>query len=179
MSRQAKKMIEIPENVTIALQEERGVEVKGPKGKNTFQLTEGIFLELFEGKTVLVKGEADLQKWAFLGLNRALLINAIEGVTKGFEKKLDLVGVGFRANIKENVLDMNIGFSHPSQIVIPEGIRVSVEKHTRIIVSGIDKQLVGQFAANVRAMRPPEPYKGKGIRYMDEVVRKKAGKTAK
>ena len=113
------------------------------------------------------------------GLHWSLINNAIIGVSSGFEKQLSLIGVGYRAAVKGNVLDLQLGFSHPSQIDIPSEIEVAVEKSTLIKVTGMDKQVVGQFAANVRSLRPPEPYKGKGVRYVDEYVRKKAGKSAK
>lgn len=118
-------------------------------------------------------------KRPFLGLYRALIKNALLGVTEGFQKKLTLIGVGFRAGVKGNALELQLGFSHPIALTIPEGLKVSVDKSTAITIEGIDKRLVGQFAADIRSVRPPEPYKGKGVRYENEYVRKKAGKSAK
>ena len=116
---------------------------------------------------------------AMHGLYRSLINNMVIGVNKGFEKRLSLIGVGYRAAVSGNKIDLQLGFSHPTALEIPKEIEVKVEKSTKIIISGMDKQAVGQFAASVRAVRPPEPYKGKGVRYEDEYVRKKAGKAAK
>lgn len=178
MSKQAKKPIEIPSNIELKLEGTTSVRVKGPKGMLQLALTEGVLLSI-EGNKAYVKAGPALKKEPFLGLDRSRVINAIEGVNKGFEKKLELVGVGFRAALKGKNLDLSVGFSHPSQVAIPTGVQVQIEKNNMIIVTGMDKQVVGQFAASVRAIKPPEPYKGKGIRYVGEVVRRKAGKTAK
>ena len=178
MSRQSKKPIEIPTNVEVKLEGTKTVRVKGAKGVLQVALTDGVDF-FIEEKKGYIKAGAALKKDPLLGLNRSRVINAIEGVSKGFEKRLELVGVGFRASVKGHVLDLSVGFSHPSQVQIPTGVQVQVEKNNLIIVTGMDKQIVGQFAANVRAVRPPEPYKGKGIKYVDEVIRRKAGKTAK
>ena len=178
MSKQAKKPIEIPKNVEVKLMGAGNVHVKGSKGALQLELTEGVLLSI-EGDKAYVKAGPTLEKEPFLGLNRSRIINAIHGVSKGFEKKLELVGVGFRAVVKGHILDLSVGFSHPSQVHIPTGVQVQIEKNNMIIVTGMDKQVVGQFAASVRAVKPPEPYKGKGIKYVDEIVRRKAGKTAK
>ncbi len=177
MSKQAKKPIEIPKGVELKIQGDE-VHVKGPKGNLSVKLTPGVLL-VMEGAEAYVKAGPTLENLPFLGLDRARVMNAIEGVLKGFERKLELVGVGFRATVKGHILDLSVGFSHPSHVQIPAGVQVQVEKNNSITVTGIDKQVVGQFAASVRAVKPPEPYKGKGIRYAGEVVRRKAGKTAK
>lgn len=178
MSKQAKKPIEIPKNIEVKLAGERSVHVKGPKGTLELELTQGVILTI-EGNQAYVTAGPALKELPFLGLDRSRVINAVEGVSKGFEKRLELVGVGFRAAVKGHSLDLSVGFSHPSQVHIPAGVQVQIEKNNIIIVTGMDKQVVGQFAASVRAVKPPEPYKGKGIRYVGEVVRRKAGKTAK
>ncbi len=178
MSKQAKKPIEIPKGVEIKLEGVEKVHVKGPKGALLVNMTPGVLLAV-EGAEAFVKAGPTLEKLPFLGLDRSRVINAIEGVTKGFEKRLELVGVGFRAAVKGHSLDLSVGFSHPTLLDIPHGVQVQIEKNNIIILTGMDKQVVGQFAASVRAVKPPEPYKGKGIRYTGEVVRRKAGKTAK
>ena len=178
MSKQAKKPIEIPKNVEVKLEGEELVHVKGPKGILLVKMTPGVLLSI-EGAEGFVKAGPTLKKLPFLGLDRSRVINAIEGVLKGYEKKLELIGVGYRAAVKGHLLDLSVGFSHPNQLHIPKGVQVQIEKNNIIIINGIDKQVVGQFAASIRAVKPPEPYKGKGIRYSGEVVRRKAGKTAK
>lgn len=155
------------------------VQIKGPKGTLSHNLPKGIEL-IKEGNEVMIQqtADADLEK-PVLGLHRSLLQNAIQGVSVGFQKTLQLVGVGYRAAIKGSKLDLQLGFSHPCEVDIPSQIKVEIDKSVSITISGIDKQLVGHFAAMVRGIKPPEPYKGKGIRYTDEFVRKKAGKAAK
>lgn len=178
MSKQSKKPIEIPKNVEMKLEGETKLHVKGPKGILHIEMTPGVLLSINESEAFVSAGPT-LEKLPFLGLDRSRVINAIEGVVKGFEKRLELIGVGYRAAVKGHLLDLSVGFSHPNQLNIPTGVQVQVEKNNIIIITGIDKQVVGQFAASVRAVKPPEPYKGKGIRYTGEVVRRKAGKTAK
>ncbi len=178
MSKQAKKPIEIPKNVEVKLVGDENVHVKGPKGELNVKLTPGVLLSI-QGAEAFVAAGPKLEKLPFLGLDRTRVINAVEGVLKGFERRLELVGVGFRAAVKGHSLDLSVGFSHPSQLPIPHGVQVQIEKNNVIIINGIDKQVVGQFAASIRAVKPPEPYKGKGIRYVGEIVRRKAGKTAK
>lgn len=155
------------------------VTVKGPKGSLELELMDCIDVAV-EGNvvTVSLKGE-ESENSKFHGLHRALIQNMVIGTTKGFEKVLEMQGVGYRAAVKGQQLDVQAGFSHPTLLDIPEGIEIKVEKNTTITLTGIDKQKVGQFAAEIRAKRPPEPYKGKGIRYRGEYVRRKAGKTAK
>lgn len=178
MSRLAKKPMILPKGVEVTVTKET-VHIKGPKGTLTHHLPEGVHLEKEDGKLLIQSSEdAQLEK-PTLGLHRSLIQNAIIGVSQGYEKKLQLVGVGFRANLKGAKLDLQVGFSHPCEIDIPKELKIEIEKNTMIMISGIDKKLVGHFAAVVRAVKPPEPYKGKGIRYIDEFVRKKAGKAAK
>ncbi len=178
MSKQAKKPIEIPNNVEVKLEGAENVHVKGSKGILLVKMTPGVLLSI-QGAEAFVQAGPTLEHLPFLGLDRTRVINAIEGVSKGFERKLELIGVGYRAAVKGHLLDLSVGFSHPSQLPIPHGIQVQIEKNNIIIINGIDKQVVGQFAASIRAVKPPEPYKGKGIRYTGEVVRRKAGKKAK
>lgn len=178
MSRLGKTPIELPEKVEVKLVGAE-IHVKGPKGNLTQTCMPGIGIKI-EDKRVFVTAddEASIASRDY-GLQRALINNLIIGVSKGFEVRLSLIGVGYRAAVQGNALDLQLGFSHPTKISIPKGVNVVVEKSVLIIISGIDKHLVGQFAASVRAMKPPEPYKGKGIRYENEFVRKKAGKAAK
>ena len=178
MSRLGKAPILLPKGVEIKESEQK-VEIKGPKGVATHFLPQGISLKICDNQvTIEYKATSGLVKPMY-GLHRSLLSNAIFGVSEGFKKALSLVGVGYRALVKGKILEMQLGFSHPCELEIPKEIQVVVEKNTLITISGIDKQLIGQFAANIRALRPPEPYKGKGARYVNEYVRKKAGKSAK
>jgi len=176
MSRLGNAPVQLPNNVEVKITSEKMVSVKGPKGELSLQLLHGVSVNV-EEKIATVKNESTTS--SFHGLYRMLLKNMVTGVTTGFEKKLVLVGVGFKASVSGNKLILNIGYSLPVEMEIPEGLAVKVDKNTEVIISGIDKQAVGQFTAEVRAKRPPEPYKGKGIRYADEIVRKKAGKAAK
>ncbi len=178
MSRLGKMAIELPKNVEVTIQD-GVVVVKGPKGSLSFPAVSGITVRTQDAK-ILVECDVKLQsKKTTHGLYRATINNMIIGVSKGFVKKLTLIGVGYRAALQGHKLDLQLGFSHPTQLIIPQGVQVEVDKSTTILVKGIDKQVVGQFAASIRAARPPEPYKGKGIRYEDEYVRKKDGKAAK
>ncbi|MCP5492451.1 MAG: 50S ribosomal protein L6 [Chlamydiales bacterium] len=178
MSRLAKKPIELPQGTE--LNYNNGiVTVKGPKGQLQLNIMPGIVIKQ-EGQNVWVSLDEKIHiKKPFLGLHLSLIKNMVEGVSKGFEKRLQLIGVGYRAAVAGNSLDLKVGYSHPTLLTIPEGIQVNVDKSVAISVAGIDKRAVGQFAADIRSVRPPEPYKGKGIRYVDEFVRKKAGKAAK
>ena len=179
MSRLGKKPIELPKGVEIK-QENNKVIVKGPKGTLEKEL-DGVVTKV-DGSNLIVTIEekALLKNKSLHGLYWALIKNMVNGVAKGFEKRLSLVGVGYRAAIKGTKIDLQIGFSHPTLMEIPKELSVKIDKQgTEIIVTGSDNQLVGQFAASVRAKRKPEPYKGKGIRYVNEHVRKKAGKAAK
>lgn len=173
MSRIGKKPIPIPQGVKVSIGQELVVE--GPKGRLTVPVPQGIRVQQRDGHLV-VEREGD--RYAALhGLTRALAANAIEGVSKGFVRELDIVGIGYRAEQKGRVLILNLGYSHPIEFVLPQGIEARVDKMTHIVISGADKQLVGQVAADLRALRPPDPYKNKGIRYSDEKLRKKVGKT--
>jgi len=176
MSRIGKKPIEIPEAVEVKIDGQK-VLVKGSKGELSFEVRPEIKAELKENKIVLAPQAATKQTKAFWGLTRALLQNMVKGVSQGYEKKLELEGVGYRCSLEGQDLVLSIGFSHPVKIKAEEGINFAVEKNI-ITVSGIDKGLVGQTAAKIRNVRPPEPYKGKGIRYFGEQVRRKVGKKA-
>jgi large subunit ribosomal protein L6 len=173
MSRIGKKPIPIPPGVKVGIGPELVVE--GPKGRLTVPIPEGIRVEQQDGQ-LLVHREGDRYA-APHGLTRALAANAVEGASKGFVRELDIVGIGYRAEQRGRVLILNLGYSHPIEFVLPQGIEARVDKQTHIVISGADKQLVGQVAANLRALRPPDPYKQKGIRYSDEKLIKKVGKT--
>ncbi|MDY0145031.1 MAG: 50S ribosomal protein L6 [Kiritimatiellia bacterium] len=176
MSRIGKQPITLPSGVTAQVAD-RAVIVKGPKGELTLPLPETIDV-ILEGNILTVARKSDdKQSRSDHGTIRSLLDNMTEGVTKGYTRELEIHGVGFKAAIDGTTLTMNVGFSHPVEYTIPEGITVAVADNTKIKVSGIDKQMVGQVSARIRSFRPPEPYKGKGVRYKDERVRRKAGKT--
>ena len=176
MSRKAKVPIKLPQGVEAKI-ENGSISIKGPKGFLTQNLTHGINA-VVDGDALNVISASEENK-NFLGLYWSLLSNMVLGVSDGFSKSLQMIGVGFRGAVKGDLLDLQLGFSHPVELQIPEGIEVKVDKNVNIMVSGICKQKVGQFAADIRAKRPPEPYKGKGVRYKDEYVRKKAGKAGK
>lgn len=175
MSRIGKKPIEVPSGVTVQA-EPSVVTVKGPKGSLQVPLPRGIHLEKQDG-TYLALMENDEQE-ALRGMVRAEVANAIEGVSKGFEKQLDIIGIGYRAEVQGKSLVLALGYSHPVDFPIPEGISIGVEKQTHLVVKGIDHRLLGQTAAKIRSLRPPDPYKNKGIRYTGERLKKKAGKAA-
>lgn len=178
MSRVGNNPIEIPEGVEVRVEGNR-VSVKGPKGELSRDFNKNMQFEQVE-KTLLVKRPNDeRENVAMHGLTRSLLNNMVEGVSKGFEKKLQLTGVGYRANLKGRDLELQLGYSHPIVIKAPEGITFEVPSQEEILVKGIDKQLVGEISANIRKQRPPEPYKGKGIKYEGERIRRKLGKAAK
>jgi large subunit ribosomal protein L6 len=159
--------------VKIAVGNELSVE--GPKGKLTVPIPEGIIIEQSNGN-VEVKRASD-QYAALHGLTRALAANAINGVATGFTKELDIVGIGYRVEVKGKVATFYLGYSHPIEVLLPDGIDLKIDKNTHLILSGYDRQMLGQVAANIRALRPPDPYKNKGIRYTGEALRKKVGKT--
>ena len=165
MSRQGKKPIELLKGVEVQVNKDNEVVVKGPNGSLTQKLISGITLSIKDSVISIKRDDKILENGAMQGLYRSLVFNMVEGVTKGFEKKLELIGTGYRAAVQGQILDLKLGFSHPTLLDIPVGIKVEVDKSGVITISGIDKQLVGQFAAQVRSLRPPEPYKGKGVRY--------------
>lgn len=178
MSRYGKTPIPLPKEVEVKKMDGM-IHVKGPKGELKLPLEKGILFRVEEQKLLVTVDEKVSLSRAMHGLYRSLINNLVIGVSKGFVKKLGFVGVGYRVELKGNQLHLQVGFSHPTQIDIPQGLKVSVDKATAILIEGVDKQAVGQFAATIRGVRPPEPYKGKGIRYEGEYVRKKAGKAAK
>lgn len=177
MSRIGKKPVQLPEKVQFALKGDM-ISVKGPKGNLERKLHPAVKISVNDGIIVFDADQNDKKKVALQGLFRSLVDNMVTGVTKGYEKKLLLSGIGYRAEIKGNSLILNVGYSNPVDFKIPDGIKANVEKNTEIFLSGIDKELLGQVAANIRGLRPPEPYKGKGIMYADERIIRKAGKTA-
>ena len=177
MSRKGKLPIPLPKGVEVKTAPNE-ITVKGPKGTLRHDLIEGIAVHIADGHVVISLLEGHEDDGHFHGLYRSLISNMIQGTSQGFLRELEMIGVGYRASVQGHHLDLQVGFSHPTKVSIPEGVVVKVEKNTAISVSGIDKQKVGQFAASVRAVRPPEPYQGKGIRYKGEYVRKKAGKAA-
>ncbi len=178
MSRKGKAPIALPKGVDVQVKD-GNVVVKGPKGSLSRPLVQGVVVSMADGQ-LLVAVENDTRELNRMhGLFRALINNMVLGVTTGFQTKLEMIGVGYRAAVQGSLLDLQVGNSHPTKLSIPTGITVAVDKNTAITVSGIDKQAVGQFAAQVRAKKTPEPYQGKGIRYVGEYVRKKAGKAGK
>jgi large subunit ribosomal protein L6 len=178
MSRIGKKPIEIPAGVTITI-DNSTVTVKGPKGELTRSFNPDIEIKVEENIINVSRPSDAKEHRALHGTTRALLSNMVEGVSKGFEKSLELIGVGYRAQKQGNKLILNVGYSHPVEITPEEGIEVEVPANTKLIIKGINKERVGALAANIRDVRPPEPYKGKGIRYEGEFVRRKEGKTGK
>src|SRR5712691_1553603 len=166
MSRVGRKAIAIPKDVKVQI-EGSALHVQGPKGKLSTPVPPGISFKLENDER---------EQRAFHGLARALAQNAVRGVTEGFSKELDIVGVGFKAQVEGKKLVLSLGFSHPVNYAIPEGIKIAVDKQTHVVVSGIDRQQVGQVAAEIRGLRRPDPYKQKGIRYVGEILKKKAGK---
>ena len=177
MSRIGIKPIEIPAGVEVTVADNNVVIVKGPKGELQEKVSDLLKIENKDGVITVSRDCDDANYRAQHGLARTLINNMVEGVTKGYEKKLILVGVGYKAEKKGNTLVMNLGYSHPVEMPDPEGITTEVPDQTTVIVKGIDKALVGNYAANVRKWRIPEPYKGKGIKYDGEVIRRKEGKT--
>lgn len=176
MSRIGRLPIPVPSAVTVTA-DAGSISVKGPKGSLSQPLPKGITAEVTAGTIVVKRRDDSKPQRALHGLARALLNNAVQGVTKGFTKELEIQGVGYRAQLAGSAVQFNLGYTHPVEFAIPEGIQITVERQTRVTVSGIDRQRVGQVAAKIRALRPPDVYKGKGIRYVGEHVRKKAGKT--
>ena len=179
MSRIGKLPIAVPAGVTVTVDENNLVTVKGPKGTLTQQVNPIITINQENGQLVLTRPSDAKPHKAMHGLYRALVANMVHGVTEGFSKTLEMVGTGYRASVENNVLTINIGFSHPVILTAPEGITYSCPSQTKITVSGINKQVVGNLAADIRAIRKPEPYLGKGIKYENEVIRRKEGKRGK
>ena len=175
MSRIGTKPIEIPNGVTVTV-DGQTVSVKGPKGQLAWTVAEEITVARENGALTLALREDTPRARAMWGLSRSLVGNMVEGVTKGFEKNLELVGVGYRATMKGKALSLQLGYSHDVDLPAPDGITFAVGKPTEVKITGIDKQLVGEMAARIRKIRPPEPYKGKGVRYAGEKVRRKEGK---
>jgi large subunit ribosomal protein L6 len=175
MSRVGRKVIVVPAGVKVSVSE-AAIEVQGPKGKLSTPVPPGIKFALKGQELSCQRAGDERQQRAFHGLARALAQNAIKGVTEGFSRDLDIVGVGYRATVEGGKVVFALGYSHPVEYKVPEGIQVAVEKQTRVTVSGIDRQKVGQVAAEIRRLRRPDPYKQKGIRYVGEVLKKKAGK---
>jgi large subunit ribosomal protein L6 len=178
MSRVGKKVIELPEGVTIT-NNNNEVTVKGPKGELTRQFNKDLTIEIDGSNVTVVRPSDSKEHRTIHGTTRALLANMVEGVSKGFERNLELVGVGYRAQKQGTKLVLSVGYSHPVEFEAEQGIDIDVPANTKISIKGIDKERVGAIAANIRQVRPPEPYKGKGIRYEGEQVRRKEGKTGK
>jgi len=179
MSRVGKQLIQLPAKVAVKIGADRSVLVEGPKGKLNWTLPAGINVSV-EGTEVKVERTNDeRQTRALHGTSQRLISNMVAGVSNGFRKDLEIVGVGFRAAVKGNVIDLSLGQSHPRLHPIPAGLKVTVTDNTKIAIEGIDKHQVGQFASDIRSYYPPEPYKGKGVRYAGEQVRRKAGKSVK
>lgn len=179
MSRVGKKIIEVPANVTVTVAEDNTVTVKGPKGELVRSFHQDMKIEQ-EGNVITVSRPSDSKEHRTNhGTTRALLANMVTGVSAGFEKSLELIGVGYRAQLQGKKLVLNVGYSHPVEFTPEDGLEVEVPSNTKIIVKGISKERVGALASNIRDVRPPEPYKGKGIRYEGEHVRRKEGKTGK
>ena len=176
MSRIGRKPIALPKGATVNL-EENGVSVKGPKGELSMGLVEGVTVALEEGRVVVSRANDEKPTRAFHGMVRALLANMVTGVTVGFEKKLEIVGVGYRAQMQGKKLVLNLGYSNPVEYEAPKGVELSTDGPNKISIKGIDKQSVGQVAAIIRGFRPPEPYLGKGVKYAGEHIIRKAGKT--
>lgn len=173
MSRVGKKPIPLPAGVKVAV--DGTIKVEGPKGKLEVPLPEGVRVEQ-AGNSLEIKRDNDSYA-ALHGLTRALTANAVNGVSTGFTRELDIVGIGYRAEMKGNIIAFSLGYSHSIEFLLPQGVDCRIDKQTHLVLSGIDRQQLGQVAANIRALRPPEPYKLKGIRYTGEVLRKKVGKT--
>jgi len=173
MSRIGKKPIPLPSGVKIKVGEQ--LEVTGPKGTLRVPIPEGISFEQVEGR-LEVKRASD-QQAALHGLTRALAANAVQGVSGGFTRELDIVGIGYRADVKGKIATFTLGYSHPIEVLLPEGVDLKIDKQTHLVLTGFDRQVLGQTAANIRALRKPDPYKNKGVRYTGEVLRKKVGKT--
>lgn len=177
MSRIGNKGVEIPDKVKVNVDEEGAVSVEGPKGKLHWKLPRQIRASVADNRVSLVREAESRSVKALHGLSRSLVHNMVQGVSKGFTKQLEIEGVGFKAAVQGSTLNLSLGFSHPVPFSIPEDIKITVADNTKITVQGVDKKLVGQVAADIRRFYPPEPYKGKGVRYAGEQIRRKEGKT--
>ena len=173
MSRVGKKLIPLPSGVKIEIG--HNLKVQGPKGKLEVPIPEGIRVQQNDGKLEILR-DSD-EHAALHGLTRALAANAVQGVSTGFTRELDIVGIGYRADVKGKVATFTLGYSHPIEVLLPEGIDLKIDKQTHLVLTGYDRQALGQVAANIRALRKPDPYKNKGVRYTGEVLRKKVGKS--
>jgi len=173
MSRVGKKPIPLPKGVKISVGD--SLQVEGPKGKLTVPIPQGISIEQADG-TMHIKRDSD-EHAALHGLTRALAANAVQGVSTGFVRELDIVGIGYRADVKGRIAIFTLGYSHPIELLLPDGVDLKIDKQTHLVLSSFDRQLLGQVASNSRSLRKPDPYKNKGVRYTGEVLRKKVGKT--
>lgn len=176
MSRIGKSPVQLPSGVTVEISGS-DVIVKGPKGTLTRRFHDKVALSQDDGVVTVTRVDEERESKALHGLSRALLANMVVGVSEGYRRELQTVGVGYRAALKGKDLELQVGFSHPVEVAAPDGIDFEVPEPTQIVITGIDKELVGQIAADIRSIRPPEPYKGKGIRYANEQIRRKAGKS--
>ena len=179
MSRIGNKVINVPAGVTVTVADNNNVTVKGPKGELNFKFNNELKISVSATEVAVKRPNDTKEMKALHGTTRALLNNMVKGVSEGFTKQLEINGVGYRAALQGNKLVLSAGYSHNVEMEVPAGLKVELPKNTNIIISGIDKQLVGQFAAEIREVRKPEPYKGKGIKYSYETIRRKEGKTAK
>lgn len=179
MSRIGNKVIQVPADVTVTVSPENYVVVKGPKGQLEFQFNQNLTIKLEGNELSVARPNDEIFSRKIHGTTRALIQNMVTGVKEGFKKQLEIKGVGYRAQLQGNTVVLSMGFSHPVELEIPEGVTVTIPKNTEVTIEGADKQAVGEFAAKIRSVKKPEPYLGKGIRYVGEYVPRKAGKTAK
>jgi large subunit ribosomal protein L6 len=177
MSRIGNKPVEVPEKVKVNIDNDRTISVEGPKGKLEWKLPRGIKASVQDNRVSLVREAETRSVKALHGLSRSLVHNMVQGVSQGFRKQLEVEGVGFKAAVQGSTLNLSLGFSHPIPFQIPQGIKITVADATKINIEGVDKNLVGQVAADIRGFYLPEPYKGKGVRYAGEQIRRKVGKT--
>jgi len=177
MSRIGNKAVEIPDKVKVSIGDDGAVSVEGPKGKLNWKLPRNIKANVKDNRVSLVREAETRSVKALHGLSRSLVHNMVQGVSEGFSKQLEIEGVGFKAAVQGSTLNLSLGFSHPIPFSIPKDIKITVAENTRVTIQGVDKKLVGQVAADIRRFYPPEPYKGKGVRYAGEQVRRKVGKT--
>ena len=175
MSRIGNRILSVPENVTVTV-DNNVVTVKGPKGELSTEVNKNITVTVKDNQVIVERNSDEYKN--FHGTANANIKNMLIGVTEGYEKKMEIIGVGYRFTQKGNTLVVNAGYSHPVEVEVPQGLKIEVPSNTELTISGIDKCLVGEFAANIRKIRQPEPYKGKGIRYKDEIIRRKEGKKA-